>query len=147
MIILWNPLYPPQQWHAILIVWAILIVFLSLNIFCAKKVSLIEGIILILHLAGSYVVIVPLWVMGNRGPSGAVFTAFEDNMTWGSVSLMAMVGLTGAAGVFVGVDAGAHMSEEARNASHVISRTMMWTRLRTGILGCIMAITFAFCVG
>ncbi|KAL1652677.1 hypothetical protein SLS61_004657 [Didymella pomorum] len=147
LIILWNPSYAPQPWHGMLIVWAILVVCLFFNIFCAKKLPLIEGIIVILHLAGFFAVIIPLWVMGDRSPSGAVFTAFEDNMMWGSVPLATMVGLTGAAGVFVGVEAGAHMSEEVRNASHVIPRAMMWTWLGNGILGWIMAITFAFCVG
>ncbi|KAJ4982842.1 amino acid permease [Stagonosporopsis vannaccii] len=147
LIIMWNPSYIPQAWHGMLIVWAILAICLFFNIFCAKKLPLIEGIIVILHLAGFFAVIIPLWVMGDRSPSGDVFTNFEDSMMWGSVPLATMVGLTGAAGCFVGVEAGAHMSEEVRNASHVIPRAMMWTWLGNGIMGWIMAITFSFCVG
>ncbi|KAF9698492.1 hypothetical protein EKO04_003911 [Ascochyta lentis] len=147
LIILWNDSYVPHQWHGTLIIWAVLSVCLVFNIFCSKKLPLIEGVIVILHLAGFFAVIIPLWVMGDRSPSGDVFTLFQDNMMWGSIPLSTMVGLTGAAGCFVGVEAGAHMSEEVRNAAHVIPRAMMWTWLGNGIMGWIMAITFSFCVG
>lgn len=147
LIILWNPSYVPHAWHGMLIIWAVLSLCLVFNIFCSKKLPLIEGVIVILHLAGFFAVIIPLWVMGDRSPSGDVFTTFQDNMMWGNIPLSTMVGLTGAAGCFVGVEAGAHMSEEVRNASHVIPRAMMWTWLGNGIMGWIMAITFSFCVG
>jgi choline transport protein len=68
-------------------------------------------------------------------------------MGWGSIPLSTIVGLTGVAGCFVGIEAGAHMSEEVQNASHVIPRSMMWTWLGNGIIGWIMAITFSFRVG
>jgi choline transport protein len=147
LIILWNPSYVPPAWHGMLIIWAVLVICLVFNIFCAKKLPIIEGIIVILHLAGFFAVVIPLWVMGDRSPSAEVFTLFQDSMEWGSIPLATMVGLTGAAGCFVGVEAGAHMSEEVRNASHVIPRAMMWTWLGSGTMGWIMAITFSFCVG
>lgn len=128
LIILWNPSYVPHAWHGMLIIWAVLSLCLVFNIFCSKKLPLIEGVIVILHLAGFFAVIIPLWVMGDRSPSGDVFTTFQDNMMWGNIPLSTMVGLTGAAGCFVGVEAGAHMSEEVRNASHVIPHHRAWKR-------------------
>ena len=85
--------------------------------------------------------------MGDRGDAKQVFTLFQDNMGWGSVPLSTMVGLTGAASCFVGIEAGAHMAEEVRNAAHVIPRAMMWTWVGNGLMGWVMAITFCFCVG
>jgi len=147
LAIMWNPTYVPHAFHFTMINWAVLAVSLVFNVFGSKKLPLIEGVIVILHIAGFFAVLVPLWVMGDRSSSQETFTLFEDNMGWGSVPLSTMVGLTGVAGCFVGVEAGAHMSEEVRNASHVIPRSMMWTWLGNGIMGWIMAITFSYCVG
>jgi choline transport protein len=147
LIILWNPTYQPKAWQGTLLIWAVLAVCLLFNTFFSRKLPLIEGVIVVLHIAGFFAVIIPLWVMGDRSKTGDVFTLFQDNMGWGSVSLSTMVGLTGAASCFVGVEAGAHMSEEVRNAAHVVPRAMMWTWLGNGLMGWIMAITFCFCVG
>ena len=147
LIILWNPTYEPKAWQGTLLIWVVLAVCLLFNTFFSGKLPLIEGVIVVLHIAGFFAVIIPLWVMGDRSNTGDVFTLFQDNMGWGSVSLSTMVGLTGAASCFVGVEAGAHMSEEVRNAAHVVPRAMMWTWLGNGLMGWIMAITFCFCIG
>jgi len=67
-------------------------------------------------------------------------------MGWGNVPLAVLIGLIGASGSFVGIEAGAHMSEEVRNASYVVPRAMMSTWLVNGLLGWVMGITFCFCV-
>jgi choline transport protein len=146
LITLNNPSYVPQAWQGTLLIWAVLAICLVFNTFFSKKLPLIEGLIVVLHVAGFFAVIIPLWVMGDRSSSGDVFTLFQDNMMWGSVPLSTMVGLIGAASCFVGIEAGAHMAEEVRDAAHVIPRAMMWTWLGNGLLGWIMAITFCFCV-
>lgn len=147
LIILWDPSYMPLAWHGTLLIWGVLAVCLLFNTFFSKKLPLVEGVIVVLHVAGFFAVIIPLWVMGNRSNTGEMFTLFEDNMAWGSVPLSTMVGLTGAASCFVGIEAGAHMAEEVRDVAHVIPRAMMWTWLGNGLMGWIMAITFCFCVG
>lgn len=94
-----------------------------------------EGIIVVLHVAGFFAAIIPLWVVGDRRSSGDVFTAFEDNMGWNNIPLSTIVGLFGPASYFIGIEAGAHMAEEVRNAAHVIPHAMMWTWLGNGLLG------------
>jgi choline transport protein len=130
-----------------MLIWAVLAICLIFNTFFSRKLPLVEGLIVVLHIAGFFAVVVPLWVMGDRSSSGDVFTLFQDNMMWGDLSLAVIIGLTGAASTFVGVEAGAHMAEEVRNAAHVIPRAMMWTWLGNGLLGWVMAITFCYCVG
>ena len=124
-----------------------LAICLIFNTFFSRRLPLVEGLIVVLHIAGFFAVIIPLWVMGDRSTSSNVFTLFQDNMMWGNLSLAVVIGLTGAASTFVGVEAGAHMAEEVRNAAYVIPRAMMWTWLGNGLLGWIMAITFCYCVG
>jgi amino acid transporter len=147
LIILNNPSYIPKAWHGTLLIWAVLMVCLIFNTFLSRHLPLVEGGVVILHVAGFFAVVMPLWVMSDRSHSSSdVFTLFQDNMMWGNLPLAVILGLTSATSTFVGVEAGAHMAEEVRDAAHVIPRAMMWTWLGNGLLGWIMAITFCFCV-
>lgn len=147
LILLNNPSYIPKVWHGTLLIWFVLSICLLFNTFFSRLLPLVESIIVVLHGIGFFAVIIPLWIMGDRKASGDVFTLFQDNMLWGNLPLAVMIGLTGATGTFVGVEAGAHMAEEVLNAAYVIPRAMMWTWLGNGLLGWVMAITFCFCVG
>ncbi|KAI4694002.1 uncharacterized protein J4E84_002581 [Alternaria hordeiaustralica] len=147
LIILNNTSYIPKAWHGTLLIWAVLAICLGFNTYLSRHLPLIEGGVVILHVAGFFAVVIPLWVMSDRSHSSSdVFTVFEDNMMWGNIPLAVILGLTSATSSFVGVEAGAHMAEEVRDAAHVIPRAMMWTWLGNGLLGWIMAITFCFCV-
>ncbi|KAF2203201.1 amino acid transporter [Delitschia confertaspora ATCC 74209] len=138
--------YVAKEWHATLMMWAILVICLLFNTFFSKKLPLVEGMIVILHIVGFFAILIPLWVMADRASAKDVFTKFEDNMAWGNMGLAVLVGLVGASSSFVGIEAGVHMSEEVRNAAYVVPRAMMWTWVGNGLLGWIMAITFCFCV-
>jgi hypothetical protein len=147
LIVLHNPSYEPKAWHGTLLIWLILFICCLFNTFFSRKLPLIEGVIVILHVAGFFAVIIPLWVMGDRGDTAEVFTKFEDNSGWNNLPLSTIIGLVGAASTFIGSEAGVHMAEEVRDAAYVVPRAMMWTWLGNGLLGWIMAITFCFCVG
>jgi choline transport protein len=149
LILLNNPSYIPKAWHGTLLIWAVLGICAIFNTFFSRQLPVVEGVIVVLHIVGFFAVIIPLWVLSDRSHSSAydVFTLFQDNMGWNNVPFAVILGLTGASSTFVGVEAGAHMAEEVRNAAHVIPRAMMWTWLINGLLGWIMAITFCFCVG
>ncbi|ORY09606.1 amino acid permease-domain-containing protein [Clohesyomyces aquaticus] len=146
LIILNKASYTPKSWHGTMLIWAILLVCLLFNTFFSRKLPLVEGIIVVLHVAGFFAVMVTLWVMADRAPADTVFKVFTDNMGWGNIQLSVMVGLVGAASCFVGVEAGAHMAEEVRDAAYVVPRAMMWTWVGNGLMGWVMAITFCFCV-
>jgi choline transport protein len=136
-----------KDWHGTMLIWAILALCLVFNTFFSQQLPWVEGVIVVLHIAGFFAIIIPLWVMSDRSAASGVFTSFQDNMMWKNVPLAVIIGLTGASGTFIGSEAGVHMSEEVRNASHVIPRAMMWTWVGNGLLGWVMAITFCYCVG
>lgn len=142
-----NEGYELKEWHGTMLIWAVLALCLVFNTFFSRQLPWVEGVIVVLHIAGFFAVIIPLWVMSDRSAASGVFTSFQDNMMWENVPLAAIIGLTGASGTFIGSEAGVHMAEEVRNASYVIPRAMMWTWLGNGLLGWIMAITFCYCVG
>jgi choline transport protein len=85
LIILNNPdTYVPQRWHGTLMAILISICVAFFNIYLAKHLPLVEGIILVLHLAGWFAILIPLWVMAPRTPSSQVWTSFVDANEWSS---------------------------------------------------------------
>ncbi|KAJ9632791.1 hypothetical protein H2204_007666 [Knufia peltigerae] len=148
LIILNNPdTYTPQRWHGTLMAICVSSCVAIFNIFLAKHLPLVEGIILVLHLAGFVAVMVPLWVMAPRSPSSQVWTSFLDGGDWGSVGLACMVGIITSAGALMGGDAAAHMAEELKNASKILPRAMIWTIIVNGALGFVMLVTFLYTLG
>ena len=85
LIILNNPdTYTPHRWHGTLMAVCITICVALFNIFLARHLPLVEGIILVLHLAGFLAIMAPLWAMAPRTPTSQVWTSFVDGGPWGS---------------------------------------------------------------
>ncbi|KIY02245.1 uncharacterized protein Z520_02383 [Fonsecaea multimorphosa CBS 102226] len=148
VIILNNPdTYNPQRWHGTLIAMAITICVALFNIFLANHLPLVEGIILVLHVAGFVAILVPLWIMAPRTPSSEVWTSFTDGNGWGSIGVACLVGMITNAGALVGGDAAAHMAEELKSASKILPRAMIWTIAVNGLLGFVMLVTFLYTLG
>lgn len=66
----------------------------------------------------------------------------RDGGGWGSKGLSTLVGLATPIWCFIGPDAGAHMSEEIKDASLQLPRAMMWATFLNGVMGIIMLISF-----
>jgi choline transport protein len=76
--------YVYQRWHGTLMTIAMVLFVAVFNTFLAKHLPLVEGLVLFLHLAGFFAIIVPLWVLGPRSPSNEVWTGFTDQGNWGN---------------------------------------------------------------
>jgi MFS superfamily sulfate permease-like transporter len=94
MIKLNNPDYTLKAWHGTLLIWSVLAICWVFNTLFSRNLPLIEGVIVILHVAGFFAVIIPLWIMGDRSAASGVFTSFQDNMMWGNLPLAVIIGLT-----------------------------------------------------
>ncbi|KAK3068504.1 hypothetical protein LTR53_013875 [Teratosphaeriaceae sp. CCFEE 6253] len=79
--------------------------------------------------------IVILWAMVDHPPAERVFTDFYDGGGWGNLGLATLVGIGSPLWCFVGPDAGAHMSEELKDASLQLPRGMMWATFFNGVMG------------
>jgi len=55
--------YVWHSWHGTLLTIAVVVFAILFNTVLAARLPLIEGTVLILHLAGFFAIIVPLWVM------------------------------------------------------------------------------------
>jgi choline transport protein len=138
LILNYPDTYDYQRWHGTLIAMAVTISVAIFNIFLAKHLPLVEGIILFLHLAGFVAILVPLWVLAPRTPSCEIWTNFMDANDWGSIGVACLIGLITNSGALVGGDAAAHMAEEVKSASKILPRAMIWTISVNGLLGFII---------
>jgi len=99
-----------QRWQGTLIVIAVTIVCCIFNTFLARKLPLVEGCVLILHVLGFFAIIIPLWVLAPRASTSAVFTQFV-NPGWSSNGVASLVGILTPTVSLLGSDAATHMSE------------------------------------
>lgn len=145
IIVLANPDIIPTAWQTSLLAWGVLACAIFANTIMFRKLPLIEGVIMIIHVSGFFAVVIVLWVMAPRSDS-SVLTTFETN-GWPSSGVACLVGLNAAIGDLIGADSSVHLSEELNNASWVLPRSMVATALMNYVLGFIVIITLVFCLG
>lgn len=123
MILIVNPdANITYLWQMGLLMWAWLIVAFGFNIFLSHKLPLAEGLILGLHVFGFFAFLIVLWTMSELTPAREVFTSFQNGGGWSSQGVSCLVGLLTPIWCFIGPDAGAHMSEELKDAGRVLPR-------------------------
>ncbi|KAF2732926.1 amino acid transporter [Polyplosphaeria fusca] len=147
LIILNNENYVPERWHGTLLVIAVATFSIIFNTLLARKLPLVEGTVLVLHIFGFFAVFITLWVLAPRSAPSDVFGQFQDNAGWGNTGLACLVGQLAPIFSLLGSDAATHMSEELRDASYTLPRAMIWTAVCNSILGFLMLVTMCFCLG
>ncbi|KAK4546375.1 hypothetical protein LTR36_002052 [Oleoguttula mirabilis] len=147
LIALNDETYVPQNWHSTLLAIAAVSVCVVFNTFFARKLPLVEGLVMVLHVLGFFAILIPLWIFAPKAPSSEVWGGLQNNAGWSSTGLAFLVGMTSAVNALIGPDSAVHMSEEIRDASRVLPRAMLWTLVVNGLAGLIMSITFAYCLG
>jgi amino acid transporter len=148
LIILNHDSYVPEPWHGTFIVIAVALFCAIFNTFLARKLPLVEGSVLILHILGFFAILIPLWIMAPRASARAVFTEFSVRSNgWSNTGLACLVSILWPTVSLLGSDAATHMSEELQDASYVLPRAMIATAAINGTLGFAMLVTFCFCLG
>ena len=134
-------------WQTTLLIMAFLVIACSFNIWLARTLPMAEGIFLMLHIFGFFAFLIVLWVMSDHASASDVFTKFDDLGGWGNTGLSTLVGITTPLWCFLSPDAGAHMSEELKDAGSVLPRAMVWSTATNAFFGLVMIITLCFCIG
>jgi choline transport protein len=152
LILLNHKGYDPKPWHGTLLVIAIAAICGIFNTFLARKLPLVEGTVLILHILGFFAILIPLVVLAPRSTAKEVFLTFnrgtnDPDRPWSSVGLACLVGVIGPTVSLLGSDAATHMSEELQDASYTLPRAMIATAIFNGTLGFAMLVAFCFCLG
>ncbi|GAB7351785.1 hypothetical protein MBLNU459_g2359t1 [Dothideomycetes sp. NU459] len=139
--------YVWKDYHGTLLTIAVISTAAVFNLFLAKQLPLLEGILLILHIVGFFAIIIPLWVMAPRANPHDALLHFTNFGGWSSTGLSAMIGLTSPLSVLIGYDCSVHMSEEIEDASLTLPKAMMWSVATNATLAFLMAVTLIFTLG
>lgn len=147
MVIMTRPNYIEQPWHGTLLFWANLLFCVFVNTVVSKLLPKFESTILILHVIGFFAVLIPLVKLAPKADPHDIFTIFNNGGGWPSDGLSFLVGLSGLAFAFLGLDGAYHMSEEIERPSVIVPRSIMLTLCINGSLGFGMVIAVLFCMG
>jgi choline transport protein len=69
----------------------------------------VEAILLLIHIAGFFAILIPLWTLAPRANAKDVFTTFNNGGGWNSEGTSALVGILTAVISLTGSDSAAHM--------------------------------------
>ncbi|KAK2748147.1 hypothetical protein FQN57_001272 [Myotisia sp. PD_48] len=147
LITLNSETYQPQAWHGTLLVIAITTFAIFFNTVLAKKLPMVEGLLLILHVLGVFFIVIPLWILAPRHSAKFVFTEFSNGGGWSSVGTSVLVGFSSSLPSMIGFDCAVHMCEEVKDASRTLPKAMITAIAINGVLGFIMMVTLCFTMG
>lgn len=140
LIVLNNPDYIFKRWHGTLLVIAITAFSIFFNTFLAKRLPMVEGLVLIVHILGFFAVLIPLWVLAPRNPTEMVFKDFTNFGGWSSTGLSVMVGMLTTVYGMLGADSAVHMGKRLLSEGRIVDKTDITSQLRrfeTPVLFCL----------
>lgn len=147
LITLNNSNYNPQAWHGTLLVIAVVTFAIIFNTAMAKQLPIIEIIILVIHIFGLFAIIIPLLVMApSKNNARVALLDFFNGGNWPTVGLATMIGLLTPLGSMLGFDCAVHMSEEIRDASDTLPRSIFWGVVVNIVLGYVAVLTLCFTI-
>ncbi|GBF64040.1 choline transport protein [Trichophyton mentagrophytes] len=141
------PEYTPERWQATLMLYAVLILSLSVNVSLVKWLPGVEGVILIIHVVGFFAIMIPLVHLAPISSAKFVFTEFINTSGYSSSGLSWLIGQSASAVLFIGYDGACHMAEEVQNARINVPRAMFFTMFINGAMGLAMYLVILFCIG
>ncbi|TVY75752.1 Choline transport protein [Lachnellula suecica] len=146
IVVLANPTYVPKPWQTVLIIWAVTLFSVAMNSTTSRTLAKFEGLILVLHLAGFFGVLIPMVYFAPHTEPEFVFMTFFNEGGWSSQALSFFIGIPTIAGSLLGADCAVHMSEEIQSAAIVVPRALLYTIVINGGLAFAMGIALMFCL-
>ena len=147
LIFLNNPSYEPKRWQATLILFDVLLLTLFVNTVLVKILPGLEGLILILHVAGFFAILIPVVYLAPISSNAFVWTEFTNLSGYPSSGLSWLIGQSASAVLFIGYDGGCHMAEEVQNAAVNVPRAMFFTIFINGAMGFATYVFILYCFG
>ena len=103
LIVLTVPSYEPKGWQGTLLYWAVIFFAVFINTVISSTLPKFEGLILILHIIGFFVILIPLVILGPHDNTTDVFNSWLNEGGWPTQGVSFFVGLVGNAFAFVGM--------------------------------------------
>ena len=102
IIVLNRPSYEPQRWQGTLLFYAVMLFGVIFNTFLVKFLPKVEGLILIIHIAGFFGILIPLVHLAPHGSASDVFTQFSNGGEWSTQGLSFCIGIVTGVYAFLG---------------------------------------------
>lgn len=99
-----------QNWHGTLLLWAVILLSVTVNTVWGPLLARFEGAVLVLHVLGFFAVLLPLVVLSDHSNPGAVWTTFLNQGGWPTQGLSFCIGIQGSVFAFLGGDGAIHVS-------------------------------------
>lgn len=104
-----NSAYVFERWHGTLLVIAVSFFAIIFNTYLAKKLPLVEEIVLVLHICGFLAILIPVWILARRSDASAVFGEFQNGGGWSSIGLSDPVGILSPVFAFIDPDSATYV--------------------------------------
>jgi choline transport protein len=110
LISLNNPGYVPKAWHALLMMYACIVLAAGINTVGSKLLPAIHGLILFLHVAGFLAILVPVVHLApEHNSSSEVFALFMNEGGWATQGTSFCLGIISSVFIFLGADSIFHV--------------------------------------
>ena len=96
-----NPEFSPEPWHLVLGAWATIMIAVLINARGGLLLPRFEAAMLMLHIFGSFAVIIPLATLAPKRDNEFVFKQFENIGEYPSQGLSFMAGMLGTIWTYV----------------------------------------------
>ncbi|KAF4509526.1 hypothetical protein G6O67_003695 [Ophiocordyceps sinensis] len=144
LVVFLSATYTPRPWQGTLILWLCVVVAVVINTLVNSVLPKIEGMVLVMHIAGFFVIFITLVTLGAHGDASHVFLEFRNTGAWPTQGLSWFVGLLGCVFAFAGVDCSFHMCEEVENPSVTVPKSIMISIIINGTMGLAMVIALLY---
>lgn len=135
------------NWQASLLMIALGFLTVPFNTVWRRALPAFETLALVLHIAGFFAIMIPLWVLAPKNSASDVFEQITNSGGWSNTGLSLLVGQVSIFYCMAGADSAVHLSEEVADASLTVPRSMVWGFALNGLMGFVMLITALFCIG
>ncbi|KAK4548180.1 hypothetical protein LTR36_010049 [Oleoguttula mirabilis] len=136
-----------SQWFPTTIAIAALVVGGLFNGRLAKQFPMLEGVMLVIHMASWAAFVVTLWVTSPRGNPRDVLLTFNNGGGWSSSGTASLIGVLTACSSLLGYDSAVHMTENAKDASYTVPWSLVIAYAFNAGMGFIAGVTVIFCAG
>jgi choline transport protein len=111
LVALNNPTYMPKPWHALLIMFAVIVFAAVFNTVISNFLPALEGAILILHVVGFFAILIPVvYLAPEHNTSAEVWQLFMNEGGWPSQGVSFCLGIISTVFIFLGADSVFHVS-------------------------------------
>lgn len=139
-----RPEFGFTNWQITLIMLAITVITIVFNTYGTPFFPQLEIGSLVGHIAGFFVVVIPLWVLCEKNSATEVFTSFTDQSGFNNMGAAYLTCQVYVMYCNLGSDSVVHISEEVGNASIVVPRAMWWSYVGNVLAGIVMLITMLY---